>query len=123
MMVRARAYVYAGDWVADCPREGCGNVEHLYDRTSARNPRAPRIVQKPEFGCSNCGHAAPIEWPADMAAITAVLGLRPVPQNRNWYPASHEVAIRFRLPHGQSVADLVEENAAHGVSAAYKEMI
>jgi hypothetical protein len=50
-----------------------------------------------------------------MAEITAVLALRPIPQTRNWYPRDHDIALRFRIPHGQSVDDLREENAEHGV--------
>lgn len=110
---RARAYVYSGDWVADCPR-ACGNVEHLYARAS-RNPAAPRVVQLPEFRCSYCKLTAPIDWPPNLAEITAVLALRPIPHTRNWYPAGHDTAIKYRVPHGQTVDELRAENAAHGV--------
>ncbi|MDT0387804.1 hypothetical protein [Streptomyces dubilierae] len=110
----ARAYVYAGDWVADCPR-GCGGVEHLYDRANPRNPSSPRVMQKPEFHCSYCQMVAPIDWPPNLAEITAVLMLRPVPHTRNWYPKDHDVALRFRIPHGQSVDELRAENREHGV--------
>lgn len=112
----ARAYVYSGDWVADCPRDACGSVEHLYDKASP-HPSSPRVVQKPEFRCSNCRLTAPISWPPDLAEITAVLALRPVPQTRNWYPADHDTAVRFRVPHGQSVEQLRAENVEHGVPA------
>jgi hypothetical protein len=112
----ARAYVYAGDWVADCPR-GCGGVEHLFDRTNPRDPNSPRLRQKTEFHCSYCQMTAPIIWAPDMAAITAVLMLRPVPHTRNWYPKDHDVALRFRIPHGQTVDELREENREHGVPA------
>lgn len=111
---KARAYVYAGDWVADCPR-ACGNVEHLYARINRSDPHSPRMVQLPEFYCSYCQATAPIEWPPDMAEIMAVLVLRPVPHTRNWYPKDHETAVRFRVPHGQSVDDLRAENVEHGV--------
>lgn len=109
---RARAYVYAGDWVADCPR-GCGNTEHLFERTS---PNGPRCLRVGSYVCSYCKHLAPVEWPDSIEEIMSVLSLRPVPLNRNWYPSGHDVAIRFRIPHGQSVTDLVEENAEHGIS-------
>jgi hypothetical protein len=117
---RARAYVYAGDWVADCPRPGsepgrpgCANVEFLY--TPSRM-NGPRDVERPFFHCSHCGFQAGISWPRRREAIDMVLGLRPVPQNRNWYPTDHPVALRFHLPHGQSLADLMAENEQHGVS-------
>lgn len=114
---RARAYVYAGDWVADCPR-ACGNVEHLYTRAT-RNPNGPRIVQLPSFYCSYCKlgdtDIVPIDWPPNMAEITAVLILRPIPHTRNWYPHEHETALKCRIPHGQSIAELRAENAEHDV--------
>jgi hypothetical protein len=112
---KARAYVYAGNWVADCPREGCGNVEHLFDRNNPGRPDSPRTVRKTMFHCSYCRLVAEIEWAPDEASIMAVLDLRPVPHNRNWYPHEHATALRFRLPHGQTVAELREENAEHGV--------
>lgn len=119
---RARAYVYSGDWVADCPR-ACGGVEHLYDRANPRNPNSPRILQRTEFHCSYCGMTAPIEWPADMTDILGVLMLRPVPHTRNWYPQGHGVAVRFRIPHGQTVDDLRAENLEHGVPATPAEAV
>lgn len=122
LAARARAYVYAGDWVADCPR-ACGSVEHCFARTNPRDPGSPRLLQLPEFRCSYCGMTAPIDWPDHMAEIMAVLMLRPVPHNRNWYPADHDVALRFRIPHGQTVDDLREENRAHGVPATQAEAV
>jgi hypothetical protein len=52
---------------------------------------------------------APIEWPADAEEIWAVLLQRPVPSTRNWYPDGHAEALRMRLPHGQTPADLLDE--------------
>jgi acetylornithine deacetylase/succinyl-diaminopimelate desuccinylase-like protein len=112
----ARAYIYSGAWVGDCPRE-CGNTEFLFDLEQPRNPVSPRTVRKAGFYCSYCHLSADIDWPSEleMQALMAVLQFRPIPHNRNWYPADHKVAVNFRLPHGQSVQDLVEENLAHGV--------
>jgi hypothetical protein len=107
----AVAYVYAGDWVADCPFP-CGNVEFCYEPSRVRGPRDKR---KAFFLCSNCGHQAEINWPRREHEILAVLLLRPVPQTRNWYPKDHPVAVNFRIEHGQSVDDLIAENEAHGV--------
>ncbi|MGY5634231.1 hypothetical protein ACW7N6_38470 [Streptomyces sp. UC1A3] len=109
---RARAYVYSGEWVADCPREGCANTEFLH-RASRRG--GPRDMRVPFYQCSHCGMQADISWPDDPHSILAVLARRPLPDTRNWYPTDHPVAVRFGLPHGQSVRDLVEEAAAHGV--------
>ena len=115
IQARARAYVYAGDWVADCPRE-CGNVEHLYQ---PQRRGGPRVVQVPSYRCSYCklgdSETVPVEWPDDMAGIMAVLALRPIPHTRNWYPPGHETAVRCRIPHGQTVDELRAENAEHGV--------
>lgn len=108
----ARAYVYSGDWVADCPRPDCGNVEFLYAPSRMNGPRDQR---KPFFMCSFCGKQAPIDWPGTEHEILQVLSLRPVPRTRNWYPKDHPVAVNFRIPHGQSVKDLLNENEEHGV--------
>lgn len=116
---RARAYVYAGMWVAQCPG-GCNNVEPLFDpenRHLYREVRAdaPRPRRRPVFYCTYCGHVAEIEWAQDEAEIMAVLERRPIPHNRHWYPQGHEFAIRAGIPHGQTVADLEDENREHGV--------
>lgn len=109
----ARAYVYSGEWVADCPRPGCANAEFLY-RPSRRG--GPRDVEVAFYLCSHCGMQAEISWPDNRHAILAVLARRPVPGTRNWYPADHPVAVNFGLPHGQSVRDLEVESAEHGVA-------
>lgn len=116
----ARAYVYRGEWVADCPRpkdpvtgKGCGCVEFLYQPSRMKGPRDQ---EKPFYLCSNCGQQARISWPRRREEIVMALSVRPVPDNRNWYPADHPVAVNFRLPHGQTVAQLLEENEEHGVS-------
>jgi hypothetical protein len=111
---RARAWVRWGDWVAECPG-GCNNVEFLFDLRNKRNPESPRTVRKAVFHCSYCKHIADIEWAADEAEIMAVLDLRPIPHNRNWLPDQHPLALRWGVEHGQTVADLVEENREHGV--------
>lgn len=119
MPAPARAYVYSGDWVADCTRpkdpmtgKGCGGVEFLY---SPAKPGGPRVLRKPIFVCSNCGWQAVITWPDHEMEILAILSRRPVPQNRNWYPQDHPVAVNFRLPHGQTLRELEDENEMHGV--------
>jgi hypothetical protein len=58
---------------------------------------------------------ADVTWPDNRHEIIAVLVRRPLPDTRNWYPTDHPVAVRFGLPHGQTVRDLVDENEAHGV--------
>ncbi|MEV2277701.1 hypothetical protein AB0I72_19145 [Nocardiopsis sp. NPDC049922] len=95
-----RAYVNHSRWVADCVRLYCGGAELLRPGQSV-------------VWCSNCTLVAPVEWPGDPQAIWDELMTRPVPQTRNWYPRDHEVAVRHGIPHGQTVADLREEAAAH----------
>ena len=117
----AIAYVYHGEWGADCPRPDCYNSEFLHnpaDPTRPSGPGNPRVNPKPVFSCSNCGELAPIAWPPyEMAAeIVHVLSQRPVPGTRNWYPQDHPVAVRSRIPHGQSPDDLRRENHDHGVA-------
>lgn len=108
----ARAYVYSGEWVADCPRPACGNVEFLH-----RPSRVGGVRDTPVgvYQCSYCGVQAGISWPDNVHAIFAVLARRPMPDTRNWYPADHPVAVRFGLPHGQTIKDLEDENEEHGV--------
>lgn len=117
----ARAYVYAGEWVADCPRPDCYSTEFLFnpvDHTKRASLANPRIVRKPMFSCSNCTLITPVWWPpADQQAeITHVLAQRPVPSTRNWYPQDHPVAVAARIPHGQTPDDLRRENFEHGVA-------
>lgn len=113
-IIVARAYVYHGEWVADCP-QSCGNVEFLYVPSRMNGPRDQR---KGFFMCSYCGAQAGISWPRNEHEITQVLAVRPVLGSRNWYPQDHPVAVNFRLPHGQSIADLLAENEEHGVDSS-----
>jgi len=101
--LRAWAYVNHGRWVADCPF--CPSAE-LLGPLPLGGERPPRA-----FLCAECGNASVadglsirIGWPRSeaLAAIEALLGLRPDPINRNWE--------RRETP-----ADLAQENAAHGL--------
>ena len=108
----ARAYVYAGNWVADCPAS-CGNVELLHE---AAVRGGALVRKKTTFRCSCCHfETQAIDWPPNEHDIAAVLDRRPIPHTRNWYPADHPVAVNFRIPHGQSVQDLIDENIENGV--------
>ncbi|OLT24425.1 hypothetical protein BJF79_13870 [Actinomadura sp. CNU-125] len=109
------AYVYSGEWIADCP-SGCGNAEfvtgkHPRDRGVAGTRGAPYA----EFVCSCCRYRCPISWPAEAGAISAVLDRRPVPHTRNWFPRGHALAVATGIPTGQSVDELLAENHDHGV--------
>ncbi len=82
------AYVNHGRWVADCATAYCEEA-HL-------------VSPGDRFKCANCGETYDVTFPDDMLLIDAALSGRKVPQTRNWYP--HE-----------TVADLIRENAEHGV--------
>ena len=99
----ARAYVNHGRWIADCTRPYCANAEKLSPRQGT-------------YHCSNCQQLAEVEWPLNADEIWSVLAKRLVPQTRNWFPVGHELALRSGTPHGQTVADLEDENRQYGVS-------
>lgn len=87
------AYAFAewGMWKACCPRPGCTNAMRL-------------DADQPLFAClgpHSCGIEAPVIWPADPQAIEAILAMRPLAINQNWSP-------------GETLEDLLAENAAHG---------
>lgn len=101
----ARAYANHGRWVADCPRPHCTNAERL-------------VPWQPVFHCSACHAQAPCQWPPDAPELQAALAGRGNPAWMNWFPDGHEVALRHGCPHGQSVADLIAENAEHATELA-----
>lgn len=76
-----------GRWVGDC---GCGSG----------------VAASPEWSlacCFSCGAIyRRIVFPKDRAAIVAALAARPAIENQNWLP-------------GETVAQLLAENAAHGI--------
>lgn len=96
---QALACVNWGRWLAECPG-GCGSAEPLEPGQSI-------------FRCSNCKHITQVTWPDDPAGIWRALGMRVLKHRRNWYPKGHQLAVMAGLPHGQSVADLMAETAAH----------
>jgi hypothetical protein len=97
---RTQAYMYSGQWVADCCYPDCYNTQAL-------------ISGAMWYHCCNCRHVAEVDWPVDAEQIDAALAIRPVPGTRNWAPAGHRQAIQCGFPEGQTVADLVEETEAN----------
>lgn len=87
------AYAYAnyGRWVIDCPRPWC---------TNAMQVRRGQM-QFECLGPDSCGWTSPIIWPPDPDAIEVILAARPANPVRNWLV-------------GETLAQLIEENAAHG---------
>lgn len=87
-----------GRWIVKCPY--CAGAQ-LASR------------EDPRFFCVDCLHEPEpraqgkwlgLEWPADVEQIEAALDGRPE-ANRNWIP-------------GEAVADLLRENALHGLVSA-----
>lgn len=113
----AIVYVYAGEWVAECPRD-CGNVEFAAYKPAANRGRAGTPWNpRPDFHCSNCHYyTTSLVWPVNAHDIMAVLDERPVPHTRHWWPKGHPTAVKYNLPDGQTVEDLTHENTEHGVS-------
>jgi hypothetical protein len=92
LMLAGVAYAEAnwGRWIARCPRPWCSNAMALE-------------VGQQGFICGGwggCGYAADVIWPPDPQAIEAILAMRPVPRTQNWQQ-------------GESLEDLLAENAAH----------
>ena len=87
------AIVNANRWIVECPV--CNGAEFAWK-------------EWPLFLCATCWNGAngyafrPVVFPDDVEAIERVLMARPVPDRRNWLP-------------GESVADLMAENEAHGL--------
>lgn len=112
----ARAYVYAGEWVADCPSR-CGNVELVtIKRDQDRGRAGGQGIRKESFLCSYCKQmATSIHWPENAEEIMEVLDRRPVPHTRNWYPEGHLTALEHGIHDGQTVEELLAENDEHGI--------
>jgi hypothetical protein len=113
----ARAYVYGGEWVADCPQEDCANVEFVeMKRDQDRGVAGTRGERKDTFFCTYCKvMASSIRWPGDAEQLMEVLERRPVPHTRNWYPEGHLTALKYGIKDGETVAELRAENAQHGI--------
>jgi len=88
------SYVEAnwGRWVARCPRPWCTNALQVSLGAEVMTCA----------GLGGCGAHVELVWPADPEAITLLLSMRPVERTRNWLP-------------GETLADLMCENAAHGL--------
>jgi hypothetical protein len=113
----ARAYIYGGEWVADCPQDDCANVEFVESkRDQDRGVAGTRGERKDTFFCTHCRvMATSIHWPSNADELIEVLERRPVPHTRNWYPEGHLTALRYGIRDGETVAELRAENAMHGI--------
>lgn len=101
MLIKPHAVAYFnwGRWVADCPTE-CGSALAL-------------SLGQTTFLCRECNYLTQVSWPSNVDEITRALEVRKHKRNQNWFPVNHELALRFNLPHGQTVAELREETEAN----------
>lgn len=100
--LRAVAFLSWGRWVAACPRPYCSNNEMRgqCDDGSLGGLRADHFECRSAYG--GCGLRCPVDWPANIAEIEALVMCRPVPATRNWRP-------------GEDLHDLLAENIEHGI--------
>lgn len=97
-----KAFVNDGRWLVFCADPNCAQAERDWGGLRFKKDGTPYgIVGNISF-CGNCRLLSDVSFPADRDRITEVLSARPVPETRNWMP-------------GETVEDLIEENAAHGV--------
>ena len=108
-MTTALARVYAGDWIADCPRPGCYNAEFVHPGQWEFFCGAYAHGRGQDLA-SYCQWRGGITWPGNAYEITAELARRPVKLTRNWFPADYPAArVLASTPLGQSVAELRDE--------------
>jgi hypothetical protein len=108
-MLKARAYLNYGRWVAECPAPGCTDARAIYPEDPITGIVSPRA--NTQDVCAN-GHPFAIEMPpADLEGqIVTAVSERPNEADQAWYPTGHPAAIRAGQPSGQSVTDLLTEN-------------
>lgn len=105
----ALARIYAGDWIADCPRPGCTNAEFVHPNQWDFFCGAYASGRGQDLG-SYCQWRGPITWPGNAYDLTMELARRPVKLTRNWYPANYpRTRVLGTTPLGQSVAELADE--------------
>lgn len=109
-MRQALAYLNGGRWVADCPEPGCKDARLVYEV----DPRTggPTGRKLTEDVCA-AGHGFEIVMPPPEfeAQVMAAVADRAEDADKAWYPKGHVRAALAGLPTGQSIDDLVQENA------------
>lgn len=104
---RTKAFIYAGLWVADCPRPGCGNCVRV-------TPGQTMFHCTDRAGTGGCHLVVELAWDPNAQEIWDELQRRPIPGTRNWAPAGHRQAIQCGFPEGQTLAELREETDTEG---------
>lgn len=89
------AVINWGRWLGECPRPRCSNAV----------PLEPGQGVSLCIGEDGCGYAAPVEWPAAAAELTAELQNRPIKADRNWAPKGHRQTYQSKTPNGRVVAE------------------
>lgn len=104
------AFLDHGAWKADCPEPGCGDARLVYEI----NPRTgvPTGRRLTEDVCAK-GHRFAIEMPPPEfeAQVVAAVADRALDADKSWFPKGHQRAALAGIPVGQSIDDLVRENA------------
>jgi hypothetical protein len=105
--VSTRAYVNHGRWVAHCATPSCAGAERVWPGGKVQHrdkiPLPFGVTAAGVLHCANCGRTSSVEFPVDRKQINKILGRRPVPETRNWFP-------------GETVEDLNVENTVNGVN-------
>jgi hypothetical protein len=70
------------------------------------------------FACPECHSMHEVEWPDNAADIWDALMQRPLARTRNWFPSGHDLALRANCPHGQTPAELLEEQGEYEAAEA-----
>ena len=96
------AFVNDGRWVAHCPTLECNGAEQVFEIRRVRGDGVSYGIYNGVLHCANCLQTSHVAFPTDRAGIDAVLTRRPVPQTRHWRD-------------GETITDLIKENASHGV--------
>ena len=95
------AYMNAGRWVVDCPDPDCASAERV-------GPIAPntRYNEDTVVVCDNCKRITKVVWPDERDEVDRLVGVRPVPETRNW---------RGPWNPDEPVESLRLENETHGI--------
>jgi hypothetical protein len=97
--LRAIVYMYAGTWVAKCPRPWCIHADH-----AGPGPNTGRVggLTEKTFTCLYCELVCDAVWPDNAEDIVRLLKQRPQVETRNWLPY-------------ETIEDLLTENITHGL--------
>lgn len=112
----ARAYVYNGEWVADCPAD-CKTTQFVEDKPDKyRGVPGTSGDRMDYFHCGYCTSLwSSVRWPDRADEIKEILDRRPLRHTRNWYPEGHIVALQSGIRDGETIEELLAENYAHGI--------